>query len=52
LQLDVIIPVLTSCVLLWWVSRSLSWTRRLVAAAITLMVIICVLLFERSGILQ
>jgi hypothetical protein len=52
LQLDIIIPVLTGCVLLWWVSRGMSWTRRLVAAAITLVVIICVLLFERSGILQ
>ena len=37
------------CALLWWVSRGMSWTRRLVVTAITLVVIICILLFERSG---
>lgn len=52
MQLDIIIPVLTGGVLLWWVGRGLSWTRRLVAAAVTLVVVICVMLFERSGILQ
>jgi hypothetical protein len=36
-----------SCSLLWWVSRGMSWTTRLVVAAITLAVIICILLFER-----
>jgi hypothetical protein len=50
LQLDIIVPVIMSCALLWWVSRGMSWTRRLVATAVTLVVIICVLLFERSGI--
>jgi hypothetical protein len=50
LRLDIIVPVITSCALLWWVSRGMSWTRRLVAAAVTLAVIICVLLVERSGI--
>jgi hypothetical protein len=49
LRLDILVPVIMSCALLWWVSRGLSWTRRLVAVAVTLVVIICVLLFERSG---
>jgi hypothetical protein len=49
LRLDTIIPVVMSCALLWWVSRGMSWTRRLGVAAITLAVIICILLFERSG---
>jgi hypothetical protein len=49
LRLDTLIPVLMSCALLWWVSRDMSWTKRLVVAAITLAVIICILLFERSG---
>jgi hypothetical protein len=49
LRLDTLIPVLMSCALLWWVSRGMSWTTRLVVAAITLAVIICILLFERSG---
>jgi hypothetical protein len=47
LRLDTIIPVVMSCALLWWVSRGMSWTTRLVVAAITLAVIICILLFER-----
>ena len=49
LRFDTIIPVVMSCALLWWVSRGMSWTTRLVVAAITLAVIICILLFERSG---
>jgi hypothetical protein len=49
LQLDIIVPVVMGCALLWWVSRGMSWTRRLVVTAITLVVIICILLFERSG---
>jgi hypothetical protein len=49
LQLDIIIPVIMSCALLWWVSRGMTWTTRLVVAVVTLMLIICILLFERSG---
>jgi hypothetical protein len=47
LQLNIIIPVVMSCALLWWVSRGMSWTARLVVTAITLAVIIAVVLFER-----
>ncbi len=50
LQLDIIVPVLMSCALLWWVSRDMNWTARLVVAAVTLVVIIVVVLFERSGV--
>jgi len=49
LPLDIIVPVLMSCALLWWVSRGMGWTTRLVVTAITLAVIICILLVERSG---
>ena len=49
LQLDIIVPVVMSCALLWWVSRGMSWTTRLVVTVITLVVIICILLFEQSG---
>ena len=52
MQLDIIVPVVMSCALLWWVSRGMSWTTRLVVTAITLVVIICILLFERSGHLR
>jgi hypothetical protein len=49
MQLEIIVPVVMSCALAWWVSRGMSWTARLVAAAVTLALIILVVLFERSG---
>jgi hypothetical protein len=48
LQLDIIVPVVMSCALLWWVSRGMSWTARLVVAVVTLILIVCILLLERS----
>jgi hypothetical protein len=50
LQLDSIVPIVMSCALLWWVSRGMSWTRRLVVAEITLAAIICIVLLERSSV--
>jgi len=50
LQLDIIVPIVMSCALLWWVSRGMNWTTRLVVTVITLAVIISILLFERSGL--
>ena len=50
MQLDIIVPVVMSCALLWWVSRGMSSTTRLVVTVITLAVIICIVLFERSGV--
>lgn len=38
-----------SCALLWWIGRGMSWTMRLTVAAVTLVLIVCVLLFERSS---
>jgi hypothetical protein len=49
LQLDILVPVLMSCALLWWVSRGMTWTARLTVAVVTLVLIFCVLLFERSS---
>ena len=49
MQLDIIVPVVMSCALLWWVSRGMSWTTRLAVTVITLVVIICIVLFEQSG---
>lgn len=48
MQLEIIAPVLMSCALLWWVSRGMSWTRRLTVAVVTLVVIVGVLLLERT----
>ena len=49
MHLNIIVPVVMCCALLWWVGRGMSWTTRLVVTVITLAVIICILLFERSG---
>jgi hypothetical protein len=48
MQLDIIVPVIMGCALLWWVGRGMNWTARLVVAAITLVVIVGIVLFERS----
>jgi hypothetical protein len=50
LQLDIIVPVVMSCALLWWVGRGMDWTTRLAVTAVTLAVILCVVLIERSGL--
>jgi hypothetical protein len=46
-QLDIIVPVVMGCALLWWVGRGMSWTTRLVVTAVTLAVIVGVVLLER-----
>jgi hypothetical protein len=48
-QLNILIPVVMGCAMLWWIGRRMSLTRRLIVTAITLAVIICILLFERLG---
>ncbi len=48
-QLDVMMAVLTYCALLWWVSRGMSWTARLATAAVTLALVICIVLVERTS---
>lgn len=47
--LEITVPILMSCALLWWVSRGMSWTNRLIVAALTLAVIIVVVLVEQAG---
>ena len=49
LRLDIIVPVLMYCALLWWIGRGLSWTARLATAAVTLVIIIAILLVERGS---
>ena len=47
MQLDIIVPLIMGCALLWWVSRGMSWTRVLTVAAVTLVLIAIIVLFER-----
>ncbi|MFZ5733758.1 MAG: hypothetical protein ACOY4O_13550 [Pseudomonadota bacterium] len=52
MSLEIIVPVLMSCALLWWVSRGMAWSTRLVVVAVTLVIIIAIVTFERSGIIK
>jgi low affinity Fe/Cu permease len=47
--LDLVVPVVMYCAILWWIGRRFSWTRRLVIAAVTLTLILIIVLLERSG---
>lgn len=47
MNLEIFVPVLMCCALLWWFGQGMSWTRRAAVAAVTLTVIVCILLFER-----
>ena len=48
MQLEIIVPVIMGCAMVWWVSRGMSWTRVLAVAAVTLVLIAIIVLFERS----
>ncbi len=48
LRLDIIVPLLMSCALLWWLGRRLSWRARLATAVVTLVLVAVVVLVERS----
>lgn len=49
LSADLLVPVIMSCALLWWVSRGMPWSTRLVVAAVTLALIVGVVVIERAG---
>lgn len=48
LRLDLLVPALMYCALLWWVSRGMSWAARLATAAVTLALIVVVVVVERG----
>ncbi len=47
--LEITVPVIMSCALLWWVSRGMSWGTRLGVAAVTLALIVVIVALERAG---
>jgi hypothetical protein len=47
--LEIIVPVVMSCALLWWISRDMTWSRRLMVTAVTLVIILFIILIERAG---
>ena len=46
--LDIIVPVVMYCAMIWWIGRRASWTRLLTVAAVTLALVIVVLAVERG----
>jgi low affinity Fe/Cu permease len=49
MSLEIIVPVLMSVALLWWIGRRLSGRSMLIATAVTLAVIVCVLLLQNHA---
>ncbi len=47
-RLDLLVPAVMYCALLWWVGRGMSWTTRLAIAVVTLLLIAIVVTVERS----
>ncbi|WP_398471566.1 hypothetical protein [Tardiphaga sp.] len=45
---EIIVPVLMSCALLWWIGRSMGWTTRLMVVSITLVLVVAILMIERA----
>lgn len=48
LRLDIFVPLLMYCALMWWVGRRLSWRAWLATVAATLVLIAFVVLVERG----
>lgn len=47
--LDIIVPVLMYCAMMFWIGRRFSWTQRVTITAVTLTLILIVVLVERGG---
>lgn len=48
MNLEIIVPALMACALLWWIGRGIGMMARLVTVAITLAIVAAIVLFERS----
>ena len=49
ISLDILVPVLMSVALLWWIGRALNLRAMMISTIITLIVIILVVYAQRSG---
>lgn len=47
--LDIIVPLVMYCAMLFWIGRRFTWTQRLTVTAVTLTLILIVVLVERGG---
>jgi hypothetical protein len=48
--LEILVPALMGCAMLWWVGHAMSWAARFAVSAITVVLIIAVLLLGRVGL--
>jgi hypothetical protein len=48
--LEILVPALMGCTMLWWVGHGMSSTARFAVSAITVVLIIAVLLLGRVGL--
>lgn len=48
--LEILVPALMGCAMLWWAGPGMSWTVRFGVSAITVVLIIAVLLLGRVGV--
>jgi hypothetical protein len=46
--LDLVVPIVMYCAMLWWIGRRFSWTQRLIVTVVTLTLILIVMLVERG----
>jgi uncharacterized membrane protein len=49
-DLEILVPALMGCAMLWWVGHAMTWTARFAVSAITVVLIIAVLLLGRVGL--
>jgi len=48
--LQILIPALMGCAMLWWMGHAISWAVRFALSAITVVLIMAVLLLGRVGL--
>lgn len=49
MPLEIIVPVLMGVALLWYIGRGIDWTAKLIAAAVTLVLVLLIVAAERGG---
>ena len=49
-DLEILVPALMGCAMLWWVGHAMTWTARFAVSAITVVLIVAVLLLGRVGL--
>lgn len=49
MNLDIVVPVLMSVALLWWIGRALSLRAMLITTVVTLALIVLIVALQKSG---